>query len=47
MEVNITKVPDLTKSTKVISIIIISSSSSSSSSSIITFVLIQEIGFTE
>ena len=43
MEVNITKVPDLTKSTKVISIIIISSSSSSS----ITFVLIQEIGFTE
>ena len=44
MEVNITKVPDLTKSTKVISIIIISSSSSSS---IITFVLIQEIGFTE
>ena len=43
MEVNITKVPDLTKSTEVISIIIISSSSSS----IITFVLIQEIGFTE
>ena len=42
MEVNITKVPDLTKSTEVISIIIISSSSS-----IITFVLIQEIGFTE
>ena len=41
MEVNITKVPDLTKSTKVISIII------SSSSSIITFFLIQEIGFTE